>query len=1166
MTQASTASTTSPTAALKTAARGGVSGRILPPTTLIGFVIAIVAVVLIGAVSFRSLQGATAASDSVTHTLELTEHLQRVLSRIKDAETGQRGFLLTGNDSYLAPYNDAQAALPAELKSLKSLVSGDAQQQRRFDMLEQLTGEKMEELDQTISMRRSGDAAGALSVVASNRGKTAMDLIRSVIGEMQVQERNVLNEHQKEWQEAARFSIQFTWGSSVLLLILIVAAASITSRDFMAREAQAWIRAGQMGLSAKIQGEQRLDVFGNNVLEFLAAYLGAQVGAIYIAEGGRFRRFGAYAVPNGSDNDELRPGDGLLGQVAKVNQTLHVKDVPDGYLHVASATGRAKPRELVLAPASIDGVVQAVLELGFFRHVTQTDRELLDRVSETLGVAVRSSKDRSRLEELLEETQRQAEELQAQQEELRVSNEELEEQGSALKQSQAQLEAQQAELEQTNSQLEEQMQLLEDQRDHLTRAQDSLTEKASELERSNQYKSEFLANMSHELRTPLNSTLILAGLLADNKSGNLSDQQVKFAQTIFSAGNDLLALINDILDLSKIESGKVDVSPEQVLIARSVDTMQKAFDPVAQQKKLKFTVSVEPGTPDYFETDAQRLGQILKNLLSNALKFTDKGEVAMKVYKASDTTLSFAIRDTGIGISESQRDIIFEAFRQADGSTHRKYGGTGLGLSISRDLARLLGGDIVVHSTPGDGSVFTLTLPIVYAGRVDMPPKMASIETPTLAPIPVTMERAPLAPAPSASGAAKLKPPDVDDDRDHLQADTRLILAIEDDVRFSTILRDLVHEMGFQFIATHSANEGLSAAMSYRPSAILLDMNLPDYSGLGVLDQLKHNPKTRHIPVHVLSVADYTQEALERGAIGYALKPVKREQLVEAIEKLQERFSQSLRRVLVVEDDERQRDSIGQLLANGDVQIVGVATAGEALTQLQKTTFDCMVIDLNLPDLSGYEFLKKIAEQDEIAFPPVIVYTGRSLTRDEEQQLRRFSKSIIIKDARSPERLLDEVTLFIHQVESKLPVERQRMLKEVRDRDATLEGRRILVVEDDVRNVFALTSVLEPKGAKVEIARNGLEALDALKRSHGQPSKTIDLVLMDIMMPEMDGITAMMEIRKNPAWKKLPIIALTAKAMKDDQEKCLAAGANDYIAKPLDVEKLLSLVRVWMPK
>jgi CheY-like chemotaxis protein len=411
-----------------------------------------------------------------------------------------------------------------------------------------------------------------------------------------------------------------------------------------------------------------------------------------------------------------------------------------------------------------------------------------------------------------------------------------------------------------------------------------------------------------------------------------------------------------------------------------------------------------------------------------------------------------------------------------------------------------------------------------------------------------------------------IAPGEIEDDRDALTSDRRRILVVEDDVSFATILRDLARELGFECIATHSANDGVAAAIAYRPDAVLLDVNLPDHSGLGVLDQLKRNPATRHIPVHVLSVEDYTQEALARGAIGYALKPVKREQLVDAFQLLESKLSQSLRRVLVVEDDARQRESIRQLLEGEDVQIVGVENANDALRQLAAQTFDVMVMDLNLPDLSGYELLEQMAEQEHVAFPPVIVYTGRTLTRDEEQRLRRFSKSIIIKDARSPERLLDEVTLFLHQVEATLPAERQRMLQQARHRESALEGRRILVVEDDARNIFALSSVLEPKGATVEIARNGREALDVLTRQMSQPAQAIDLVLMDIMMPEMDGLTAMREIRKRPEWKKLPIIALTAKAMRDDQLKCLAAGANDYIAKPLDVEKLLSLVRVWMPK
>jgi CheY-like chemotaxis protein len=822
----------------------------------------------------------------------------------------------------------------------------------------------------------------------------------------------------------------------------------------------------------------------------------------------------------------------------------------------------------LISPAAVDGTVHAVIELGFLRTVRPEDLELLERLSESLGVAVRASKDRTRLEELLEETQRQGEELQTQQEELRVTNEELEVQARSLKESQAQLEAQQAELEQTNAQLEEQAQLLEHQRDELARSQKELVTRAEDLERANQYKSEFLANMSHELRTPLNSSLILAKILADNRGGNLTAEQVKFAQTISSAGNDLLAIINDILDLSKIEAGKVELAPELVIVGRVVDGLVRTFQPVAQNKGLGFNATVAPQAPERIETDPQRLGQILKNLISNALKFTEAGGVSLRVSPGPSGTLRFEVQDTGIGISEHQQEIIFDAFRQADGSTHRRYGGTGLGLTISRDLARLLGGEITVRSAPGEGSTFTLTLPLKYT------PGIAEAPAARMAPIPAPSPpaaAAPIAPpglilpatAPQRTGSPARR---VEDDSENLRTDAPLILIVEDDLPFAGILRDLAHELGFQCIVAHTANEALTAAATYRPKAILLDMNLPDYSGLGVLDQLKRNPQMRHVPVHVISVADYSQEALAMGAIGYAMKPVKREQLVEALQRLEAKFSQSVRDVLVVEDDDRQRESIRQLLQNEDVHITAVRNAADALAQLRSRTFDCMVMDLNLPDFSGYELLTRMSEADDVAFPPVIVYTGRSLTRDEEQGLRRFSKSIIIKDARSPERLLDEVTLFLHQVESKLPAERQRMLQVARDRDAALEGRRILVVEDDVRNIFALSSLLEPRGATIEIARNGREALEVLGRASAPGGNPIDLVLMDIMMPEMDGLTATREIRKRPECKKLPIIALTAKAMRDDQEKCLAAGANDYIAKPLDVEKLMSLVRVWIPK
>jgi CheY-like chemotaxis protein/CHASE3 domain sensor protein len=1134
----------------------------LPIPTLAGLAVAVISVLLIAFFTYRSLETRERAARRVTHTFQVISGLREAQALLTEGQAAKRGFLLTSDERQAEPYVRARAALPTRLRVLRELTADNPAQNRRIESIERLTVETLDELGQTIDRHRSGDREGALAMVRADAPRMAMDEINRLAAAAEADEQALLGARQEAFERAVRFSTLITWGGSGLLLVLILGAGTVMSRDYRAREAQAWLRSGQNALSQRIQGEQRLDILGREVLAFLTDYLDAQAGALYIAEtGDRLRRFGSYALPADTAGEEIRMGDTLAGQAVKEKRTLHVTDVPAGYLPVSSALGRSDPAELLIAPAATDGVVYAVVELAFLRRVGAAERELLARVAESLAIAVRASRDRTRLEELLEETQRQAEELQTQQEELRVSNEELEEQGRILRESQGRLETQQAELEQINSALELQTQILETQKDHLASAQRALEARAADLERANQYKSEFLANMSHELRTPLNSSLILARLLADNKDGNLTPEQVRFAQTIFAAGNDLLTLINDILDLAKIEAGKVELTLEPVPLRHLVDTLARGVLPLAAEKSLRFDSTIDPGVPDRIETDPQRLGQVLKNLLSNAVKFTERGEVALRVSPAPSGGVAFAVHDTGIGIPEDQQEVIFEAFRQADGSTHRKYGGTGLGLSISRDLARLLGGDITVASRPGQGSVFTLTVPLSAS-----PAPILAVPGGSFATAPAASPRPRSAASVIAQPPSMPRPAPPARQDDNAPPDARRILVVEDDVRFAAILHDLARELGFACTVKHTATEGLEAAVTTRPSAILLDVNLPDHSGLGVLDQLKRNPQTRHIPVHVISVADYAQQALELGAVGYALKPVKREQLVDAFRRLEAKLTQAVRRVLVVEDDERMRESIRSLLGADTVQIVDVATAGEALTHLKSTTFDCMVMDLKLPDFSGYELLERMAAEEEVAFPPVIVYTGRTLTRDEEHRLSRFSRSIIVKDARSPERLLDEVTLFLHQVEGSLPADQQRMLKAARARDAAFEGRRILVVEDDARNIFAVSSILEPKGAAVEIARNGLEAIAALERRQGDPSAAIDLVLMDIMMPEMDGLTAMREIRRRPAWKKLPIIALTAKAMKDDQEKCLAAGANDYIAKPLDVEKLLSLMRVWMPK
>lgn len=943
-----------------------------------------------------------------------------------------------------------------------------------------------------------------------------------------------------------------------IVIWIIAAGGTITIRNRLAVRREEWLQQGELGVAGHVNGEQRADQLGDNVLAYLAEYLGAQVGAIYFRNGEGFALTATYGAPlDAPIPKRFLPDDGLLGLAVRDRRNLVLDDVPDNYLYFGSGLGQAKPRHMLIAVAKVNDRVAAVMELGFSEEVKPIWLQLLERVSEAVGIAIRSAEYRARLQELLEETQQQAEELQVQSEELKAANEELEAQSRILQDSQSRLEAQQSELEETNAQLEEQAQALESQRDDLSRAQAVLEEQTRELERASRYKSEFLANMSHELRTPLNSLLIMARLLAENRGGNLEPEQVRFAQTIETSGNDLLILINDILDISKIEAGHLELDVRHVRIAPVLSKLKAAFEASATAKGLAFRAEIEPGLPAELETDPQRLEQVLRNFLSNAVKFTEKGEVILQARRTVDGRLMFSVKDTGVGIGPEQQSIIFEAFRQADGTISRKYGGTGLGLSISRELARLMGGVITVESAEGEGSVFSLILPEIFRGEA------ARTEL-SEAPAQITIRK-----AAAGSGAAPENRPrrnGFEDDRERLTGDSRVILVVEDDSGFARVLFDLAHEAGFECLVAETSDEGVLMARQYMPAAVILDVGLPDHTGLTVLDRLKRDMRTRHIPVHVVSGDDYSHAAKAYGAAGYSLKPVKREELLRVLEGLESALPQRMRRVLIVEDDSTQLESLRHLLATRDVETVLAGSAAECIIHLGTGIFDCMVLDLNLPDRSGLDLLEQLSQDESLSFPPVVVYTGKELSADEELRLRKYSKSIIIKGARSPERLLDEVTLFLHQVVSELPEQHRNMLVKSLSRDAALEGRHILVVEDDVRNVYALTSVLEPHGVNVSIARNGVEALKVLEGQAAPGGRPVDLVLMDVMMPEMDGLTCTREIRRRSEWRSLPIITLTAKAMVHDQEQCLAAGANDYLAKPLDVDKLLSLVRVWMPR
>ena len=1109
--------------------RGGRLRASIPRPTLIGFIAAVLALFTLAGLSYRSLQQRTEGARQVDAARQVAQDLERLVSTLKDAETGQRGYLLTDDERYLAPYDAARIELPQRLLALRPLVAEVPAQAERLAILDATVAEKLAELAETIELHRAGEREAALAIVARDRGKVAMDRIRGLADELQSATASELVGRIRTWEDAVRVSTVIVTLGSLVLLVLVVGAAVLSSRDFHAQQLESWLRTGQNDLAERMQGEQQLGQLGDAIVAYVAEYVGAAVGALHFAPGAdELKRLGGYGIDAAADGDARPIALGLTREVLARDRPLVVDDVPPDFFPVRTASGQSPPRHVVIAPVTADGKANGVLELGLLHPVAPEVIELLQRLADPIGTALRSAVYRRELVDLLEETTRQAEELQTQQEELRVNNEELEQQSHALQASRARLENQQAELEQINAQLEEQMQTLEAQRDDLSRAQ-------SELARTSAFKSEFLANMSHELRTPLNSSLILAKLLAANERGNLDAEQVHFAETIYKSGNDLLALINDVLDLSKIEAGQLDVRPETIAIARQLDDLRTMFAPIASEKKIALELTVVAGAPPTIDTDPVRLQQILKNLLSNALKFTAQGGVTLRVRADANGGAAFDVTDTGIGIPADRQALIFEAFRQADGTVSRRFGGTGLGLSISRDLAGLLGGTLTVASTPGRGSTFTLTLPAKAPIAAAAPPR---------APTPPIVRR----PSPALAQTAA-------------PTGARKILVIEDDVDFANVLAQLARELDFTPMLAHTAEDGLAIARRDRPSGVLLDMGLPDRSGLSVLDMLKHDPQTRHIPVHVVAATDYSQTALAMGAAGYAIKPVEREQLVAALRLLDSKSTQRLRRVLVVEDDDVQRDATSRLLAGDDVETVAVPTAKAALEHLRSSTFDCMVLDLTLPDGSGIELLEEMSAHEQYGFPPVIVYTGRSLSRDEEQQLRRFSQSIIIKGARSPERLLDEVTLFLHQVESELPPERQRMLRDARFREAVFEGRRILVVEDDVRTIFALTKVLEPRGAIIEVARNGREAIVHLEQKPG-----VDLVLMDLMMPEMDGLAATREIRKRPSFARLPIIALTAKAMADDREAALTAGANDYIAKPLDVDRLLSLVRVWMPR
>ena len=915
--------------------------------------------------------------------------------------------------------------------------------------------------------------------------------------------------------------------------------ADSLKRSEVAREKHNWLTTGLNKLNDRLMGNKDVNELCEQIVSFLAEYLQAPLGAVYLfnPESEILELKGRYGYPSAEKiKGKIRLKEGLIGQAAYEKKVILLEDLKEGSIKISSAAFDAFPKSLLVMPFTFEDRLLGVLELGKHRELAAQEKEFLESAIENVSLAVHSAIARDQVQELLKETQIQSEELQSQQEELRQMNEELEEQTQNLKQ-------QQEELQMTNEELEEQTQALEAKNKEIEAAKADVEQKTEQLEITSKYKSEFLANMSHELRTPLNSLLILSRDLAENKTKNLDEDQIESAEIIYKSGHDLLLLINEVLDLSRVEAGKMTLNVERVKISAIIDDLFKLFKYQAHQKGLELRSEIDKALPEYLETDPQRLNQVLKNLLSNALKFTEEGFISLEVQKKEESDVEFVVKDTGIGIKKEKQKTVFEAFQQADGGTARRYGGTGLGLSISREIAKLLGGNISLESEPEKGSVFKVQVPIKTTVDVTVPESKPMLAQ--------EAEKKEIA-------REFLDHPSIDDDRKQLEKGDKVVLIIEDDLQFSKILKKQANHKNFKVIAASTGEDGLMLAEKYKPDAIILDIDLPGMNGHQVLNHIKGNPDLRHIPVHMVSVDERTLDPIRLGAVEYLMKPIDKEDLDRAFSRIEDFVNRKMKNLLIIEDDPNSRVAIKKLIGNGDVQCLEAETGSQALQEMATRAIDCIVLDMGLPDMNGFEFIQEL-ERTREKVPPIIIYTGKELTKEENEVLERYADSIIIKGVKSEERLLDETALFLHRTINNLPDQKREIINSLYDKESIFNEKKILVVDDDMRNVFALSKVLKEKGMEVIKADNGVTALEALDKE-----QEMDLVLMDIMMPEMDGYEAMQKIRRQGKFRELPIIALTAKAMRDDKQKCLDAGASDYISKPVDVPRLLSLMQVWL--
>lgn len=1184
---------------------------------IIGYGISLLLLLISAVASYISITNLLNSAELVNHTNEVQKKVERVIASLVDAETGQRGYLITGQPEFLDPFNGAMERTTLLLNDVKNLTTDNILQQRDCDLLRKQALTRLNFLGEMVQKKRNNEIIPDSLLVV---GKDHMDSVRVIVKRIQDREEGLLKIRTQNLNRFAASTPTFIIVACLLgLFVTIISFFRVLSdhnkREVLQKELlekdeqisrrielindiateissgnydvqvedtgsdalagiagslnrmtqslhvsfnnlkdQQWLQTGIAQLNEIMIGKKELEVLSYHVIEFITSYTDSIQGAFYLRSDEEELKFAAGIAVNQMAKERIHFGEGIAGQCARSGRQVYLENVPESQILVDFTGGLIKPASLLAIPVLHESKLKGVIEIAALQTYSTVKLDFLRLAGYNIGMAIHSARDHQRLQELLAETQAQSEELQAQHTELENINAELEAQAEKLQTSEEELRVQQEELQHANQELEERSRLLEEKNELILERNLEIQARAEELSQSTRYKSEFLANMSHELRTPLNSILLLSRLLTENHNSNLNSEQIEYANVIQSSGKGLLTLIDEILDLSKIEAGKMELEYTDIRIPELANELQSLFQPLATEKGIAFTVEQENDLPLSIETDRLRLNQILRNLLSNALKFTKKGSVKMSIQK-KDGDFWFTVKDTGIGIPQEKQAIIFEAFQQADGSTRRQYGGTGLGLSISRKLAQLLNGEILLTSETGKGSEFTLILPAVKNNKIQQPGT-----TGELAPVREVAEKPVITmPLRDSEFLSPVIPSPVEDDRGSIEQGDKVILIIEDDTAFAKALLDYTRAKGYKGIVAVRGDEGIALAKQYVPLGILLDLQLPVLSGWQVMDELKSDVTTRPIPVHIMSAYQAKTKSLSKGAVDFINKPVAFEKLGEMFSKIESALNRHPKKVLIVEENTQHAKALAYFLSNHHVASEIKDTVEEGIKSLNKQEVDCVILDMGIPAQRSYDTLDEVKKTPGLEEVPIIIFTGKNLSQNEEVKIKQYADSIVVKTAHSYQRILDEVSLFLHLVEENQTERRSYRRTRKVETGEVLKGKTVLVVDDDVRNIFSLSKSLESYGMNVISAIDGQEALRQLE-AHSK----VDMVLMDMMMPELDGYETTKQLRQMPRFRNLPVIAVTAKAMTGDREKCIAAGASDYITKPVDVDQLISLLRVWL--